>query len=134
MWHPIIETFGVIAALAFGSILAVYFAHLLAKDRERINGAKTRRREFFNLAYEIKATMKAKIINQLPDKWVPVFIQNAPQLKAGFDQIAGDLSDAERVKLNSAVEEIVAFSNLTPFEIYTNQNKLLEAFENFPEI
>jgi hypothetical protein len=130
MWHSIPEIIGIIGVLAFGSVLAIYFAHLLTKDRERISGAKIRRREFFSFISEFKAEMQ---MNRLPDIWVPLFTKNAPQLKAGFDQIAGDLSDAERVKLSNIVKEIMAFANMTPFEIYTNQDKLLAAFEKFPD-
>ena len=88
--------------------------------------AQNRIREFFDFVMQFKAEIFA---GRLPDFWVPYFLQNAPQLKAGFDQIAGDLNDADRSRLSKQIDTVLAFSSLNPANIYEQQDNLFNAID-----
>lgn len=63
-----------------------------------------------------------------PSVWVNYFTDTAaPALHAGFDKISGDLSETDRVMLDDAVLNVLAFARMNGAEIYANKAALYDA-------
>ena len=112
-----------------GAVIALagwFFIPRINRDIAAKSAAQSRIRGFFDFVAEFNAEVVAP---RRPDIWVPYFIQNAPELKARFDQIDRDLSAADRAGLNEGVDAVLAFSRLLPAEIYEQEDKLKEAIK-----
>ncbi len=120
---------------AMGWVIGPLLGYYLAQRSQRVarefaakDAAQNRIRDFLGLVAEIKAQIAT---SGDPEFWVVFFVDTAaPELKAGFDKIARDLSGGERIKLRQRVDAVLAFSAMRAADIYPQQKELLAAIES----